>query len=177
MKPGDDLIALAAVFAVISLMAFGGVNAVLPEVHRQAVDIHAWVSNDGFTELYALSQAAPGPNMMIVTLIGWQVGGVLGAFVATVAVVTPSCVLAWIVTRTWTHYREARWRKAIEAGMIPLTVGFVSAGALVITMTVSEGNWRLIAVTVLSAVLAAFTRVHPLVPLAVAGGLGYAGLL
>src|SRR5690606_13671261 len=85
VKPGDDLIALAAVFAVISLMAFGGVNAVLPEVHRQAVDIHAWVSNDGFTELYALSQAAPGPNMMIVTLIGWQVGGVLGAFVATVA--------------------------------------------------------------------------------------------
>ncbi len=176
MKPGDDIIALAASFAVISLMAFGGVNAVLPEVHRQAVDLHMWLGNDRFTELYALSQAAPGPNMMIVTLIGWQAAGLVGALVATVAVVTPSCLLAYVVTRTWTHYREARWRKAIEAGMIPLTVGFVSAGALVITQTVAEGEWKLMAVTAASALLIAFTRVHPLIPLAVAGGLGYAGL-
>lgn len=177
MSEQDDLFGLIAVFVVISVIAFGGVNTVLPEVHRQAVDVYGWIGNDRFTELYALSQAAPGPNMMIATLIGWQVGGIFGAFLATAAVIVPSCTIAYAVTCTWTHYREARWRKAIQAGMIPLTVGFVSAGALVITMTVSEGNWRLIAVTVVTAAIAAFTRLHPLILLAVAGALGYAGFL
>ena len=177
MSEHDDILSLTVVFAMISLMMFGGVNTVLPEMHRQAVEVYGWLGNERFTELFAISQAAPGPNLMVITLIGWEVAGFTGALVATLAFLVPTCLLTYAVTRTWTHFREARWRKAIQAGMIPVTVGLVSAGALVITLTVAGGNWHLIAVTLATVLVVVFTRIHPLIPLAVAGALGYLGFL
>ncbi len=173
----NDYLAMIAVFAVISLMAFGGVNAVLPEMHRQVVDLHRWVSDDTFTTLFAVAQAAPGPNLMVITLLGWHIGGFFGAFVTTAAGVVPSCTAAYIVSGLWMRHREKKWRNILKASMVPVTVGLVASGAFVIMITVADGNWRLMAVTVITALLVFFLRIHPLIPLVAAGVLGYFGVL
>ena len=80
---GAILVTLAFQFAMMSLLAFGGANAVVPEIHRQAVEIGFWMTERQFADLFAISQAAPGPNVMIVTLVGYHVAGFLGALVAT----------------------------------------------------------------------------------------------
>ena len=177
MSDHDELGPLAGVFALLSLMAVAGVNTVIPEIHRISVDAQSWMTNAEFLNLYAISQAAPGPNLMIVTLIGWHVAGWTGAAVATLAIVGPSAALTYLVTLTWNRFREAKWRKAVQAGMIPVTVGLIAAAAFVIAATVAQGNWRLVAITVVTAGIVVLTQVHPLIPLAVAGALGYFGLL
>ena len=177
MNNYDELGPLAGVFSMLSLIAIGGVNATLPELNRLAVDVHGWMTDSEFTNLYAISQGAPGPNLMIVTLVGWHVAGFMGALVTTLGIIVPSGLLTFVVSRTWTRFREARWRKAIQAGLVPITVGVIAASALVITETVSAGNWFLVAVTVITATLVILTRVHPLIPLAAAGALGYFGVL
>ncbi len=176
MNEYEELGPLAAVFTLLSLIAVGGINSTLPEMHRLTVDVHQWMSDGDFIKLFAISQASPGPNLMVVTLIGWHVAGMLGALVATLAIVVPSAMLTWVVTLTWTRFREARWRKAVQAGMVPVAVGMTAAGAYVIANTVAEGRMALVFVTLVTAALVVFTRIHPLIPLAVAGVLGYFGL-
>ncbi len=176
MNDRDPLISLAIEFFIISFVAFGGLNAMLPEMHRQAVDVYGWMSDAEFRNLFALAQAAPGPNAMIVTLIGWHVAGLQGALVATLTVLIPSSTLAYVVSGTWQRFSEARWRKAIQAGLIPVTVGLVCASALIITSTVGE-NWRLLAITAATTLIVMRTKLHPLIALGCAGLLGYVGLL
>ncbi|WP_163574374.1 chromate transporter, partial [Klebsiella pneumoniae] len=77
------LIALAVIFTQLSLLAFGGGNTILPEMQRQVVDIHHWMSAREFSTMFAVAQAAPGPNMMIVTLVGWHVAGWQGVLVTS----------------------------------------------------------------------------------------------
>ncbi|MBA3812683.1 MAG: chromate transporter, partial [Caulobacteraceae bacterium] len=91
----DTLTALFVQFAILSLLAFGGANAVVPEIHRQAVEINHWMSDADFAALFAIAQAAPGPNFMISTLVGLKAAGLAGALVATVAMCAPSCLLAF----------------------------------------------------------------------------------
>ena len=79
------LLALAVLFIQLSLLAVGGGNAIIPEMQRQVVDLHHWMSAREFSELFALAQASPGPNTMIAALIGWHVAGVAGLMVSTVA--------------------------------------------------------------------------------------------
>jgi chromate transporter len=177
MNNNDELGPLAGAFAMLSIIAVGGINSTLPEMHRLTVDVHHWATSAEFINLYAISQAAPGPNLMVVTLIGWHVAGLLGALVTTFAVVVPSAALTFVVTLTWARFREARWRKAIQAGMIPVAVGMIAAGAFIIADTVADGRWQPVVVTLLTAAIVVFTRIHPLIPLAVAGAFGYAGFL
>ena len=110
---------LALVYAQLSLLAFGGANAILPEMQRQVVDVHHWMTAREFASLFALAQAAPGPNMMVVSLVGWRVAGVWGALVTTGAVLFPSSILTLLVvlfllgdtlnTMPWAGWR---WRWA-----------------------------------------------------------------
>ena len=93
VKTSDTLVALAVQFTSLSLVAFGGANAVIPEMHRQAVDVNHWMTNQDFAALFAIAQAAPGPNFLVTTLIGWKAAGLAGALVATAAMCGPSCVL------------------------------------------------------------------------------------
>ena len=177
MNDLDELGPLVGIFTMLSVMAIGGVNTTLPELHRLVVEVHGWTTDAQFSNLYAIAQGAPGPNLMIVTLVGWHVAGFAGALVSTLGIIIPSSAIAFAVSRTWTRFREARWRKAIQAGLIPVTVGLVSASALVVTETVSRGEWPLIAVTLVTATAVTFTKIHPLIPLAVAGAFGYLGVL
>ena len=104
------LIEIAAQFLVLSLLSIGGANAVIPEIHLRAVEIEHWMTDADFAQLFALSQAAPGPNVLIVSLIGWKVAGVLGGVVAMLAMSGPSSLLTYGVAHAWERWRDAPWR-------------------------------------------------------------------
>jgi chromate transporter len=172
----NALVALATQFASLSLLAFGGVNAVVPEMHRQAVDVHRWMSDADFSHLFALAQAAPGPNFMISTLIGWRVAGLAGAFVATIALCAPSCLLTIAVVRIWDVHRDSRWRAAIGSGLAPVTVGLVGASAWLLIKG-ADRAWPLAAVTTLTCLITVASRLNPLWCLAAAAAVGLSGVL
>jgi chromate transporter len=172
----SPLATIAVRFMVLSLIAVGGVTTIIPEVHRVAVDVHHWVTDAQFTELFVIARAAPGPNMLVVTLIGWQVGGLPGALVATVAMCLPSCTLSYCAVGVWQRFRGAPWRVAVEAGLAPITVGLVLAtGWLVARGAHADGVAY--AITAVSAALVVFTRINPVWLLAAAGLVGLLGLV
>ncbi|HEX3575679.1 MAG TPA: chromate transporter [Rhodopila sp.] len=172
----STLLQLAAVYAQLSLLAFGGANAVIPEMQRQVVDVHQWMSAHEFAALYALAQAAPGPNMMVVSLVGWRVAGFWGALVTTGAVAAPSSLLTLLVSGVWFRFRNAPWRKALQAGLQPVTAGLIMASAALLIETTSV-NWTAAVVTVVTAGLFIFTKLHPMLILAAAAAAGAAGLV
>jgi chromate transporter len=167
----SSLASLAAVFAQLSLLAFGGTNSVLPEMQRQVVEVHPWVTAQEFAAFFALAQAAPGPNMLVVTLIGWHVAALPGALVATLGVAGPSSVLTFVATDVWYRFRDARWRRLVQAGLMPVTAGLVMASAVLLIRTTTVG-WGTASITVIAAPLFLFTRLHPLKVLAAAAALG-----
>lgn len=177
MKDGEGALwIIAANFALLSILAVGGVNPILPELHRQAVDIYGWMTSARFTDLFAIAQAAPGPNMLVITLIGWDVAGIPGAIVATLAICVPACTLAYFVSRIWDRFRLARWRNAIQAGLVPVTVGLVAAGAFILART-ADTSYVAFVITVATAAGMYFTRIHPLLFLSAGAALGLAGLV
>src|ERR1700719_1428516 len=99
---GNPVWALVWTFGLMSLFAVGGANAAIPEIHRIAVDIRHWLTDRQFADIYAISQLSPGPNVLIVTLIGYSVAGVAGAIAATLAMCGPTAVLAYYVSRLLT---------------------------------------------------------------------------
>jgi len=170
------LIELARQFGLLSFLAIGGVNALIPEIHRRVVDVHQWMSNAEFSQAFAISQASPGPNMLIVSVIGWKVYGFLGALVATVAICAPSSVLTFAVAHVWDRFREAPLRAAIQRGLAPVTVGLVLASGYVLARAADE-TLPAYAVTAATTLLALATRVHPLWFLAAAAALGALGVV
>ena len=90
----NPLWSLFSLFVVLSLFSVGGANAAIPEIHRVAVDVMGWMSNSQFADMFAIAQMSPGPNVIIVALIGFHVAGLAGAGVAIVAMCGPTCVLA-----------------------------------------------------------------------------------
>ncbi len=165
------------VYAQLSLLAFGGANAVIPEMQRQVVDVHGWMTAQEFAALYALAQAAPGPNMMVVSLVGWRVAGVWGALVTTGAVAAPSSILTLLVSGIWYRFKDANWRKALQAGLQPVTAGLIMASAALLIASTSV-DWSTAMVTVVTAALFIFTKLHPMLILgaaAVAGAIGLVG--
>jgi chromate transporter len=174
--PWSRLETLFLQFALLSLLAFGGANAVVPEMHRRAVSVAHWMSDKDFAALFAIAQAAPGPNFLIATLVGWKAAGLAGAAVATVAMCGPSCLLTYWAAKVWDRYRQARWRIALGAGLAPVSVGLVSASAFLLARAADRG-WRLALVTAGVALAATLSRLNPLWFLAAAATLGFVGLL
>jgi chromate transporter len=155
------LAALAAVFTGLSLLAFGGGNTILPEMQRALVAHHHWMTAAEFNALYGLAQAAPGPNMMIVTLLGWRLAGLPGAMITTAATFLPTTALTIAVLRLWDRARDARWRTTLQRALIPVTAGLVTASACVITRTAATTP-VLIGTALLVAILSCKTRLHPI---------------
>jgi len=175
---GGSLVTLAAFFAVTSLFAIGGGNAAIPEMHRYAVDIQHWLSDRQFADSFALAQLTPGPNLIIVTLIGYHVAGIAGAVVATLAMCGPTSVLAFFVGRASQRFTGAAWHGALSRGLIPVMIGLTAASATVIvSVSVTDYNWVAAAITLATAAIALFMRVHPLWVFAIAALLGLAGLV
>jgi chromate transporter len=167
---------LAVTFAVLSFFAVGGINTLLPEMHRQAVEVHGWMDSQRFADLFAIAQAAPGPNLIVVTLIGWEVAGFAGAAVATLAILAPTSVVTYYVGQIWHRFRFARWRIAIQNGLVPVTIGLVAAAAFVLARA-TDTSVVAVLLTLGTAIAVYFTRIHPLLFLALGAGLGAAGLL
>ena len=167
---------VALEFLILSLLSIGGANAIIPEIHLQAVGKHGWMTDADFAQMFALSQAAPGPNVLIVSLVGWKAAGVLGAIVAMVAMCAPSSVLTYQVARAWDRFREARWRIATQSALAPVTVGLILASGYVLTRTIDH-EWTAYATTAASALVALVTRVHPLWLLGIGATLGALGLV
>lgn len=172
---GGPLATLAGLFAELSMLAVGGANTLVPEMQREVV-ANGWMRPEEFAALFALAQAAPGPNMLVVTLVGWRVAGPLGALVATSAFVVPSGLLTFGVARIWHRFREAQWRRVIQAGLTPVTVGLVMAAAVLLCEAAVHGPGTLLVALATAAALLA-TRVHPLWLLAGGAAVGAAGLL
>jgi chromate transporter len=174
-EPGT-LIALFVQFAVLSLFAIGGASTVVPEMQREMVGIRAWVTDRQFGELYAIAQAAPGPNVMFVALLGHFIAGVPGAITTTVAMCGPTCFLAYGASRVFERFRAAPLAVAIHAGLVPVTIGLIAASALIIARA-SDHDWRAVIVTAATFALATWTRLSPLIALAAAAALGLAGFV
>lgn len=171
----DTLLALAAIFTQLSLLAFGGGNSILPEMHRQVVDVHHWMTAQQFGALFALAQAAPGPNLMIVPLVGWHVAGWAGVLVTSAAKFGPSSIVTGVALNLWNRFKDRPWRRIVQAGLVPVTAGLVAASAAVITEA-SALNWFLAIAIAASALVLTTTRVHPLVVLGVGALIGLSGI-
>jgi chromate transporter len=170
----SPLTALAIHFAVLSLFAIGGGSAAIPEIHRLAVEVMHWMTDRQFSETYALAQLSPGPNVIVVTLVGYRAAGVAGALVATAAMCLPTCFLAYWVGHIWERFKEAKWRMVIQNGMVPVSLGLIAASAYVIVRSADHTPVAFL-LTATAAGLAFTTRLHPLLIFAVAGALGFAG--
>ena len=174
MKHDGVVWVLAGHFALMSLFAMGGANAALPEMYRLAVESKQWMTDREFADVFAIAQATPGPNVIVVTLIGYHVAGILGAFVATVSMCGPTCILAYFVGKLWDKFKNARWRVVVQAAMVPLSLGLIAASALVITQVVAS-TWTAAGLTAGTALLTYFFRVNPIWILLVAASLGVLG--
>jgi chromate transporter len=175
---------LAALFATLSLLSIGGGNAVLPEMHMQAVKSHHWMTDSQFADIFSISQTAPGPSILIVTLVGYgaglHVGGVpgaiLGGIVATVAMIMPAASLMYVVTLFWQKAQKSKLRYAVEKGFAPLTVGLIMATSLVMSRA-ADHDWRAYTLTAICTAIFIFTKTNPLIVVGAAGVLGYFGVV
>jgi chromate transporter len=161
---------------LLSLVAVGGVNTIVPELHRQTVEVAHWLTDQQFADLFALAQAAPGPNVLFVTLIGWQIAGWEGALIATAALCGPSCVLTFAVAHAWRRFKDAPWRIATQAGLVPVTVGLIAASAFLLARA-ADRSLVAVAITAATAGIAYWSRINPLWALAAAAAIGFAGLV
>ena len=149
-------------FSLLAFVAFGGANALIPELHRVVVENHHWLNDTTFANLCAIGQAAPGPNVLVLTLIGWEVAGLAGALAATAALCAPMSIVIFFLFRHWERFRGARWQLAVQLGVAPLAVGLIFSGGILIGAAASLGvaGW-LLAVGVALADLK-LRRLHPL---------------
>lgn len=163
-------------FALLAFVAFGGATALLPEMHRVVVENHHWLDDTTFTHLYAIAQAAPGPNVLVVTLIGWEIAGLAGAISATLAMCLPMSVLIYLLIDRWESFAGRRWQKAISLGVAPLAVGLVFSGATLIAQAAGFGwaAWLLVGLTVLANLR---MKLHPLWFIGVGAFVGLFGLV
>lgn len=155
------LIALAIVFTQLSLLAFGGGPAILPEMQHQVVEVHHWLSATEFSTMFAMAQAAPGPNMMIVPLVGWHVAGPAGLLVTSFAKFGPSSVITVFALKFWNQFKDHPLRERFKKALKPITVGLVLVSAWIIA-DASAQNSLLIAIIAIATVMSLFKKVHPL---------------
>jgi len=171
MRDDNPLLALLLTFAPLSLASIGGGLSILSDIQHQSVDVHHWLTQAQFLDDFGISRAAPGPNTLIVTLIGWQVAGWLGAAVASVAIFLPSSVLVYGLARIWRRYRGAPWQKKIERGLAPIAAGLILAGALNVLRT-AEGGWLAWAVAAgATLLLFRYQKLNPLLLLSLGGAI------
>jgi chromate transporter len=184
MMNAKTLLRVLLFFSSLSLLSIGGGNTVLPEMHRKSVGDYHWLTDSQFADLFAISQAAPGPSILIVTLIGYKAGlaaggelmGILCALLATAAMIVPAGLLVYFVVQFWERAKDSPVRHAIEKGFAPLTVGLVLASGYVMSRAADQ-DWRAYLLTGVCTLIFVFTKLNPLIVVAVAGVLGWLGLL
>ena len=186
-----DWLHLLTYFLSLSLMAVGGAIATAPDMHRYLVDSNHWLTDAQFTSSIAIAQAAPGPNVLFIALLGWNVGlnagggngamawtlGTLGVAVCMVGILLPSSLLTWLASRWGQRNRDKRGVRAFKQGMAPLVIGLLLATGWLLGS--ASGNlakdWRLWLLSLICAMLVWRTRIHLLWLLAGGALLGAMG--
>jgi chromate transporter len=177
MSSGNNPIwTLVWTFGFMSFFAVGGANSAVPEMHRVAVDVQHWMNDKQFADIFAISQLSPGPNVLIVTLIGYSVAGVAGAMAATLAMCGPTAILAYYVSRLLRRSSHSPWPAIIQAALVPLSIGLMGATGLILALA-SDQSWIAALITAAAAVLAFATRLNPVWMLLAGGALGFAGII
>jgi chromate transporter len=166
----DDLaLALVAVFVPFSLVSLGGGTSIVAGIQHESVDVRHWLTAREFIDLFAISRAAPGPGLLLSSLIGWHLAGWTGALIATAALIVPSSLLCYAVALVWRRYRGRRWHRALEEGLVPVGIGLVLAGAVSV-LRVSGGGLLSWALAFASAALLTWRpKLHPLIVFALGG--------
>jgi chromate transporter len=170
------LLSLFLKLSVFSMIAFGGVNALLPELLNLAVNQEQWIDLQTFSDYFAIAQAAPGPNFMTVTLLGWHIYGIIGALVATFAIVWPSSILIFFLQRFILGIKDPVKKKSIQYAAAALAIGLVLSSAWEIALQINHGVAAYL-LTIATIGLTLFTRWHPLYLIAIGGALGLMGFI
>jgi chromate transporter len=170
-------VALTAHLSLLSAISFGGFPTVLPDVRDFVVTNHGWMTDQDFTNFFALAQAVPGPNMILMmSFVGWKAWGIPGAFASALATFGPPCAIYFAAYRLWDRFRGTQWQYIVRLGLVPITVGLVIGSGIVMART-ADTKWQAVAVTVAAAALMLQARVNPLFMLLAGGALGGLGLL
>ena len=166
-----NLVELALYFGLLSIISVGGMPSVMPEMQRFVVDVKGWLTPGDFLQAFAVGQAAPGPNILIASLIGWKVAGLAGAVVALLAMCFPAAVIAWWVAELWERFKDSPWRQAIQRAIAPIVVALILSGGFVLA-TPESPDWRLWLIAAVSAAGMLATKLNPLWMLGAGGLLG-----
>jgi chromate transporter len=175
----SDLPGLFGHFVILSLLAVGGAITTVPDMHRYIVTEHHWLTDAQFTASIAIAQAAPGPNLLFVAVLGWNVAGPLGALLTMTGSLAPSTALSLWATRWGTQRRDTRGVRAFTNGLMPLTLGLLLSTGWVLAepYLLSEAHrWGALALVTLTVTLMMFSRLSPIWMVLigmVAGGLGW----
>lgn len=164
---------LGSHLAFVSLFSVGGAHVMLPDIYRVIVTQQQWIEPQQFSQIVALSQAAPGPNVLVMAMLGYAIGGLPFAALATLAFVAPTSVICYLAASMGARGGSNRWKDIAKLALGPMTAGLVIASGLVLARGAEAGaaGWVL---TAIGAYCAAFTKVSPLL---VVIGAGVVGLL
>ncbi len=158
-----------AQYLLLSLLSIGGAIGTAPEMHRFLVEQHHWMTNEQFSASVAIAQAAPGPNLLFVAVLGWGLGGFFGMCVTMTGILLPSTTLTLAAARWGEARRGTRGVQAFVAGMAPLTVGLVLSSGFILGKPAYGSPW-LFATMAATVAACLATKVSPLWLIA-AGGL------
>lgn len=183
----SDWLHLFLHYVSLSLLSLGGAIAAAPEMHRYLVDEQHWLTDAQFSTSITIAQAAPGPNVLFVALMGWNIGlnagdmrtGLLGMAVCMIGILLPSTIFTYLATR-WVHRnRELRSVRAFKLGMAPIVVGLVFATGWILASAHSRPSedWPLWLITAVTMLLMLNTRIHILWLLAAGALIGGLGLI
>ncbi|MBS7540447.1 chromate transporter [Ancylobacter lacus] len=174
MDQGGSNLQVLGVFALLSVLAVGGGAAVIPETKALVIDQHHWLTDDQFRDIYGLGQVVPGPNMLMVMVIGYHVTGFMGALLAYLGFFLPASLISWLASRVWDHFEGSPWRASLQRGLAPLVVGLMAAGAISIAKTAIDGaETVLIAIAVFLGVYFV-KKVNPAILVLSGGAVGVA---
>ena len=160
------LLQLFWLFSLLSMLAFGGGAGVMPDIQRAAVDHYHWMTPGEFLDMFAISRAAPGPGSLIVLLIGQKAAGLPGAAVSFVAMFLPSCLVVHLLARFWHSAARSVWKDVVERALAPVAIGLTFASGLALMRATEHGLLPHI-ITIGGSFLFAFTRLNPLILLAI----------
>lgn len=148
---------IVRVFAVLSVLGFGGGKGIFPQMHAQTVDSYHWVSAAQFTQFYALGKLLPGPTTIAAVPIGYAAAGAPGAAVAAAAMFVPAALLMLGASVLWRRFHDSPWRERIALGLAPVVVGLTWASVLAFGKGAVNGPAS-IAIIVVVAALALRTK-------------------
>ncbi len=164
---------ILGVFALLSVLAVGGGTAVLPEMQALTVDQHHWVTDDQFRDIYSLGQLAPGPNMLMVIVLGYHVAGYPGAFLAFAGFFLPACFITWVTSRVWDHFGASPWRIAVQRGMAPVVIGLMAAGTIAVARTAITNTTAIALAVIVFVALYFGKKINPALLIIAGGGAGW----